>query len=104
MNNAPFRSCISKLNDTFIDNAEDLDIVMRMHNLLEYSENYSMTSGTLSQYYLDKINVANDNETIISKTFAYKTKTNGSTPDDDNTLETEDVFRLKYLSKCLEVS
>ena len=78
MNNAPFRSCISKLNDTFIDNAEYLDIVMRMHNLLEYSENYSMTSGTLSQYYLDKINVANDNETIISKTFAYKTKLMGA--------------------------
>ena len=78
MNNAPFRSCISKLNDTFIDNAEDLDIVMRMHNLLEYSENYSMTSGALSQYYLDKINVANDNETIISKTFAYKTKLMGA--------------------------
>ena len=37
-----------------------------------------MTSGTLSQYYLDKINVANDNETIISKAFAYKTKLMGA--------------------------
>ena len=42
-NNAPFRSCISKINNTFIDNAEDLDIVMPMYNLLEYSDNYSMT-------------------------------------------------------------
>ena len=42
-NNAPFRSCISKINSTFIDNAEDLDIVMPMYNLLEYSDNYSMT-------------------------------------------------------------
>ena len=36
-NNAPFRSCISKINNTFIDNAEDFDIVMPMYNLLEYS-------------------------------------------------------------------
>ena len=43
-NNAPFRSCISKINNTFIDNAEDLDIVMPMYNLLEYSDNYSITS------------------------------------------------------------
>ena len=47
INNAPFRSCISKINSTLIDNAEDLDIVMPMYNLLEYSQNYSMTSGSL---------------------------------------------------------
>ena len=39
-NNAPCRSCISKINNTFIGNAEDLDIVMQMYNLLEYSDNY----------------------------------------------------------------
>ena len=38
-NNAPFRSYITKVNNTFIDNAEDLDIVMSMYNLLEYNEN-----------------------------------------------------------------
>ena len=37
--NAPFRSCISKINSTLIDNAEDLDIVMPMYNLLEYGQN-----------------------------------------------------------------
>ena len=46
-NNAPFRSCISKTSNTFIDNTGDLDIVMLMYNLLEYRENYSMTSGCL---------------------------------------------------------
>ena len=46
-NNAPFRSCISKIKSTLIGNAEDLDIVMPMYNLLEYSQNYSMTSGSL---------------------------------------------------------
>ena len=39
-NNAPFRSCISKISNTFIDKAEDLGIVIPMYNLLEYSDNY----------------------------------------------------------------
>ena len=46
-NNAPFRSCVSKINNTFISNAENLDIAMPRYNLLEYSDNYSMTSGSL---------------------------------------------------------
>ena len=44
-NNAPFRSCISKINNTFVDNGEDLDIVMSMYNLLDYSDNYFMTGS-----------------------------------------------------------
>ena len=43
-NSAPFRSYILKINSTLIDNAKDLDIVMLIYNLLEYSQNYSMTS------------------------------------------------------------
>ena len=39
-NNAQFTSCISKINNTLIDNTEDLDIVMLVYNLLEYSKNY----------------------------------------------------------------
>ena len=39
-NNAPFNNCILKINGTKIDNAEDLDVVMSMYNLLEYSKNY----------------------------------------------------------------
>ena len=46
-NNAPFRSFISKINDTSIVNAEDLDIAMRVYKLSEYSDNFSMTSGSL---------------------------------------------------------
>ena len=49
-NNAPFRSCITKINNAFIDNAEDLDIVMPIYNLLQYSDKYSeyfVTSGSL---------------------------------------------------------
>ena len=39
-NNAPFISCISKINGELVENAEDLDIVMPIYNLLEYSKNY----------------------------------------------------------------
>ena len=46
-NNAPFRSCILKINNILIENAEDRDNVMLMYNLLESSDNYSMASGNL---------------------------------------------------------
>ena len=46
-NNAPFINCISKINGVQIDNAEDLDVVMPMYNLLEYSKNYRKTTGSL---------------------------------------------------------
>ena len=49
-NCAPFTNCISKINNTQIDNAEYIDIVMPMYNLIEYSDNYSKTSGSLRQY------------------------------------------------------
>ena len=46
-NCAPFTNCISKTNNTQVDNAEYIDIVMPMCNLIEYSDNYSKTSGSL---------------------------------------------------------
>ena len=46
-NNAPFTNCISKINNVLIDNAEDLDVVMPMYNLLEYSKNYRKATGSL---------------------------------------------------------
>ena len=49
-NNALFRSCISKINTTIVDNAEDLDIVIPMYNLLKYSDNYSITSRSWWNY------------------------------------------------------
>ena len=61
-NNAPFKSCISKIKNTVIDNAKDLNIVMPMYDLLEYSENCSMTSGRLWNYYSNKIDDADVND------------------------------------------
>ena len=54
-NNATIGSCLSKINNTFINNAEDLDIVMSMYNLLEYSGSYFMTSQGLWNYYRDEV-------------------------------------------------
>ena len=50
---APFTNCISEISNTQIDNAKDIDIVMPMYNLIEYSNNYSKTSGSLWQYCKD---------------------------------------------------
>ena len=83
--NAAFISCISKINGALVDNAEDLDIVMPMYNLLEYSKNYSKTCASLWNYYRDELtneanynNGLNKNE-INSKSFKYKTSITGST-------------------------
>ena len=107
-NNAPFRSYISKINNTLIGNAEGLRIVLPMYDLLEYSENYSNKSGSLWNYYRDKVNDdenenhnnnrINNNKTIASKSFKYKAQIIGSTPDNENRLTAEVVVPLKYLS------
>ena len=44
---APFINCKTEINNTEIDNAKDIDILMSMYNLIEYSDNYSKTSGSL---------------------------------------------------------
>ena len=54
-NNAPFVSCITRINGELIEDADDLDIVMSMYNLLEYSKNYRKTIGSLYNYYRDEL-------------------------------------------------
>ena len=53
---APFTNYISKINNVLTDNAEDLDVVMLVYNLLEYSKNYRKTTGILWNYYRDEPN------------------------------------------------
>ena len=55
-NNSPFRLYISKINNALIDSGEDLGIFIPIYNLLECSDNYSMTSGSFSNYYRHEIN------------------------------------------------
>ena len=75
--------------ETDIDNAHDIDIVMPMHNI-----NYSITSGSLWQYYKDN---PNDNLTD-SESFKSKVKITGNTPAAGNTKDVEIIVPLKYLS------
>ena len=76
-NSASLKSGISKINSTFVDNAEDLDIVMLIYKLLEYSSNYSMTSGRLWIYYRDGVNdSANEIDDNGNKVNNNKIKTN----------------------------
>ena len=51
--NSSFISCISKINNTLINNAKDLDVTMPMYNLIRYSKNYRKTTGSLWNYYRD---------------------------------------------------
>ena len=83
-NNAPFISCIAKINNELIEDAEDLDIVMPMSNLLEYSKNYRKTIGSLCNYYRDELtNDGNDNfanrNVVNLNAFKYKNKITGNT-------------------------
>ena len=81
-NNAPFISCISKINGALIGNAKDLDVVMPVYGLLEYSKNYSKTSSSLWNYYSDEPNnPPADNYNADPKTnsasFKYKSSSTG---------------------------
>ena len=83
-NNASFTNCISKINNVLIDNAEDLDIVMPMYNLLEYSKNYRKTTGSLWNYYRDEpnnppLNNYNADPITNSESFKYKSSITGKT-------------------------
>ena len=86
-NSGPFSSCTSKINNTFIDNAEDLDIVMPMYNLLEYNKNYRKTTGSLWNYYRDEQNSGtegNINYSIKnSKSFDHKSSITGKLEDNN---------------------
>ena len=104
-NNAPFTSCISKINNTLIDNAEDLDIVMPMYNLLEYSKNYRKTTESFRNYYRDEPNsgIGGENNYVNysikdCKTFDYKTSITGKLEGSNTEKEVEIVVPLKHLS------
>ena len=54
-NCTPFKKCRTEINETFVDDAEHINIAMPMYNLIEYSDNYSDTSGSLWQFKRDEI-------------------------------------------------
>ena len=93
-NCAPFTQCISRINNTETDNAKDIDTVMPLYNLIDYSDHYSKKSGSLWQYYKDD---PDDNMTD-SESIKYKVKIIGKPPDNRNTKNLEIILSLKYLS------
>ena len=102
-NCAPFTNCISEINNTQIDNGKDIDIVMPMHNLIEYSDNYAKTTGSLWQYCKD-IPARDANNEITEFTagnttdsFKFKAKITGQAGNDE-TKDVEIMVPLKYLS------
>ena len=109
-NCGPFINCISKINNTQVDNAEYIDIVMPMYNLIQYSENYSKTFGSLWQY-CKEIPAVNNNGAIVdfdgtnvTDSFNFKTKITGQTDANNNDgnivgrVNIEIMVPLKYLS------
>ena len=102
-NCAPVTNCISEINNTQIDNAKDIDIVMPMYNLIEYSDNYVKTTGSLWQYCKD-IPARNAHGEIITfaennttDSFKFKAKITDQTGN-GGTKDVEIMVPLKYLS------
>ena len=101
-NNAPFVSCIKIIDGELIEDSDDLDIVMPMYNLLEYSKNYRKTIWSLYNYYRDELSDdADDNnfgniKVVNSNTFKHKNKIIGNT-NNQGTKDIELSIPLKYL-------
>ena len=93
-NCAPFINCKREISNTGIDNTKDIDIVMPMYKLIEYSDNYSKTSGSLRQHYRDE---PNDNLTY-SESLKSRIKITENDSAGGNIENVEIVVPLKYFS------
>ena len=100
-NCAPFINCVSEINNAQVDDAHDIDVVMPMYNLIEYSNAYSETSGSYWKYYRDEpalsnngniIDFTNDNNNSIS--FKFKRQIAGQTGN-NGTKDVEIMVPLK---------
>ena len=103
-NCAPFTTCITHINDEHVETAENLDIIMSMYNLLEYSDNYADSSGSLYQFKKDEQNInADENRANVttrnSSSFEYTRKLLGSPNATGVLRNAKVVVPLKYLSK-----
>ena len=81
----PFSTCGTVINDVFADRAEHIYIAMPMYNLIEYSDNYSDTPGSLRQFKRDEASASNTDLTVDnSESFKYKAALLGKTANDNN--------------------
>ena len=109
-NCVPFTNYMSRMDNTQIDDAHDFDLIMKMHNLIEYSDNYSKTSGILWLYCRDEPVVDASSAIVdftvascITDLFKIKGKITGETGV-NGTKNVETMVPLKYLSNFLENS
>ena len=106
--NSPFISCITRINGELIEDADDLDIVMPMYNLLEYSKNYRKTIRSFYNYYRDELrddpdNINHNNIKVVnSNAFKYKNKITGNTYNVLNT--TDDYVAVKEGTQEIELA
>ena len=98
-NCAPFVNSKSEINNTEIDNAKGIEMVMPMYNLIEYSNNYSKASGILWKYSKDDPN----DKFIDSESLKSKMKIAGNTPSDDYTKYVEIIVPLSNFWRALEM-
>ena len=114
-NCAPFKKCRTEINEAFVDEAVNINIAMPIYNLIEYSDNYSDTSGSLWQFKRDEQPIDNNGAFINitaenSSSFKYKSNLIGDTVADGANRKKENVkigVPLKYLSnfwRSLEMS
>ena len=94
--------CITRINGELIEDADDLDIVISMYNLLEYSKNYGKTIGSLYNYYRDELTNDNNNNfanrnVVNSNAFKYKNKTTGNTYNADAAAAGYDATKKWYI-------
>ena len=96
------KSKITKINNVLVDNAEELDIVMSIYNVIEYSKNYSETTRNFWNIYRDGPNsgaVGDINYSIkVSKSFDYKTSITGELEGNITKKEVQIAVQLKHLS------
>ena len=109
-NCAPFTECRTEINKTFVNRTEHINIAMPMYNLIEYSDNYSDTSGSLWQFKRDGLNVNDINAALTNDnapSFKYKARIIGNIGADGRKNGVKIAAQLKYLSnfwRSLEIS
>ena len=98
-NSAPFNKCRTEMNETFVDEADFFNITMPMYNLIEYSDHYSDTSGSLWNFKRDKI-INNEDVTDDDNAPSFKYKANliGNTGNNGRKNGVKIAIPLKYLS------
>ena len=103
-NCAPFKDCRTEINNMFVDYADFTNTAMSMYNLIEYSDNYSDSTGSLWGFkrddVLNNVDATNDDNAPL---FKYKAILITNTEADETKREIKIAVPLKYMSNFLEI-